>query len=185
MRKLMAITGTVAMITALASAPVAAASPHVESFEDAGGGVNPFLTDACGVPIHDAWTERGTFIEYADGSIFVQSTVTNTLSGPGGSVETRSATTVHGTPILVVVDEVAGTVTESYTDRLAGLVNQWRVTGSPPMRQVAGNVAVDVTLVYDLETDELLSVTEVITNNGGTYTTPDESTFAMLCDAVT
>lgn len=185
MRKLIAIAGTVAMITALATAPVAAASPHVESFEDAGAGLNPFLTDECGVAIQDAWTERGMFIEYPDGSIFFQSTFTNTLSGPGGSVDTRSSATIHGTPIVVVVDEVAGTVTESYTDLLAGLVNQWRVTRSPPIRHVAGKISVDVTLVFDLETGELLSASEVITNNGGTYTTPDESTIAMLCDALT
>lgn len=185
MRKLLTIAIAVAAIGVLTAAPVAAAPPQQERFENTGSALNPALTEVCGTPIHESWTVRETFIGHTDGSILVRTNFTTTISGPGGSVQAHAASTIHGAPVLVVVDEEAGTVTESYTDRMTGLILQWRVTGSPPMRHLAGSISIDVTLVFDLETGRLLSEAESFVDIKGTYTPPDQSTMDALCDALT
>ena len=172
-------------LTAVLAAPAAAAQPYVERFSNADSGQDAFLTEACGAPITKAWSERGTYIEYADGSIKLHVNFQATYSGPGGSAQEHGAWTLHGSPITVTIDEVAGTLTETFTDRHTGLPVKGMIPGSGIIVRDAGSVTFDVTVVFDLESGDFISFSSVPRDVRGPHPSLDRDLLGELCDVLT
>lgn len=172
-------------LTAMLVAPVAAAEPHTERFSNSGSGQDADLTEACGGPITMAWSQRGTYIEYADGSIKLHVNFQATYSGPGGSVREHAAWTLHGSPLTVTIDEVAGTLTETFSDRVTGLPIKGMIPGSGTVVRDAGSVTFDVTAVFDLESGDLISFSSVPRDIRGPHPSLERDLLGELCDALT
>lgn len=184
-RRRMTVGLALAVMVGLLATPVAAARPFHERFVNTVSEEHAQFTDLCGTSIWSDSTERGNFIEYDDGSILFQVSFNATYTGPGGVIQDRSSWVVHGTPVVIEVDEVAETRTESFTDRFTGLAVMWLVPGSGVLVRDAGSVTFDVTLVFDLETDELISVTQVTRDVKGPHPFIEEDFFDDACEVLT
>lgn len=172
-------------LAAVLAAPTAAAQPYVERFSNADSGQDDVLTEACGAPITMAWSQRGTYIQYADGSIRIHVNFQATYSGPGGSAQEQGAYTIHGSPVTVTIDEVAGTLTETFTDRHTGLPVKGMIPGSGMIVRDAGSVTFDVTVVFDLESGDFISFSSVPRDVRGPHPSLDRDLIGELCDVLT
>ena len=172
-------------LTAMLAAPAAAAAPYTERFSNAGSGQDDTLTEACGAPITMAWSQRGTYIEYADGSIRIHVNFQATYFGPGGSAQEQGAYTIHGSPLTVTIDEVTGTLTETFTDRHTGLPVKGMIPGAGVIVRDAGSVTFDVTVVFDLESGDFISFSSVPRDVRGPHPSLDRDLLGDLCDVLT
>ena len=122
---------------------------------------DPFVLDVCGVVVRVEGRVWGHVVQYGDLTsrqhLNIEITWSDPQSGDTLLVE-RDAETFFQVPISETVDEQAGTLTLVYETTIVGLPLKGIVAGAGVLIRDAGWITELVTVVVDLETDEVLMV---------------------------
>lgn len=187
MYRLAPTLAVLALLLTSASAALAA-GPTVERFHETFSGPDEFWTDVCQFPVSVSLDERGSFTEYPDGSTRFHLRFHANFSGPGGTIKERNAFNIfQPEPTTVTVDEEAGTRTETFRQTFRGLVVHLVVPGEGVLIRDAGNLTRTLTVVFDLESGELIDVRTsdvVIRGPHPSFDMPFEEFAALFCGAL-
>jgi hypothetical protein len=153
--------------------------------------IDPFALDACGVEVRSETRIRGQFVLYSDLSarthLNIEIVYTDPETGEVLLVERDAETFLDDAPTSETIDEDAGTRTVVFESTITGLPLNSIVPGDGVLIRDAGRISETITVVYDLETGEQLSLDEEFTDMRGPHPfielTPQERD-ALFCSVV-
>jgi hypothetical protein len=152
---------------------------------------DPFVLDVCGVEVRTEFHSWGHFTLYPDMTARTHFNTHIVLTDPDtGEVllVERNSGNVFSEPVVEIVDEEAGTLTVMIEDTFRGVPFKWRVPGEGVILLDAGTVTFNITLVIDLDTDEVLSFEETFSDVHGPHpslTMSEDEIIALFCAAMT
>jgi hypothetical protein len=149
-----------------------------------------FVLDECGVEVRTEFHFWGSFTLYPDMTARTHVNDHIASSDPAtGEVllVERNSTNVFSEPVVEIFDEEAGTLTVMFEDTYRGAPIKWRVPGEGVILLDAGTVTINLTLVIDLATDEIISFEETFSDLHGPHpslTQPDSEQMEIFCGAM-
>jgi len=157
-----------------------------EQFRDRFTEQDEFWTETCGFPVLRDTLFSGHLLELSDGSFLFSINETTTYSANGNEVLFRSSQTGHREPATSFVDEAAGTRTETFDVTLTGLGIALIEPGGGLLAADRGSIEVRFTVVFDLDSDELLSQTVEVLDVHGPHpgAAGEIDAEALICDAL-
>ncbi len=145
---------------------------------------DPFFTAACGTVVTEAVSSKGHVTSFADGSFKVHFNDAVVWASATGTVDLRSATSIHFQP-EEVVENADGTVTISLPHRQTGMPAKLNAAGSPPVVD-AGWIDWEIQMVVDPGTGDVLDEFELLIDTAGQHpiVEGDVDFVGFVCDAL-
>ena len=145
-----------------------------------------FWTETCGFPVLRDTLFSGHQMVFADGSVMFTINETTTYSANGNELLYRGSHTGHREPGIVVVDETAGTSTETVDVTFTGLGIALIERGGGLLAADRGSIEVRFTFVVDLDSGELLAQTIETFEVRGPHpgAAGEVNGEALICDAL-
>ena len=177
----------------LATASMSAVGGQPLFMDKVGGSEGPFvdpvLLDWCGTEILITFDWKGKITVFDDNTTRQHINYDWIMFNPanGSTVIESAAFNWITPPVMELVDEELGTLTWIFEDTFIGLTHKWRQPGVGVLLRDAGTMTFQLTLVFELNTMELLDESFNIMANGPHPFTfmSDPERAEIICGALT
>jgi hypothetical protein len=147
-----------------------------------------FVLDVCGVAVRTEFHFWGSFTLYPDMTARTHFNTDIVSTDPDtGEVllVERNAGNSFSEPAVEIFDEEAGTLTLMFEDTFRGVPFKWRVPGEGVILLDAGSVTFNTTLVIDLDTGEVISFEDTLSDVHGPHPSlTDSERLEIFCEAM-
>jgi len=185
LRVFVALLFVVTSVSAFGGPPIS-----MEKLQESDGPfIDPVLMDWCGVEILITFNMKGKVVVFDDFMTRQQINYDWTMFNPvtDKSVIETGAFSITTPPVMELIDEGLGTLTLIFEDTIKGLAFKWRQPGVGVLLRDAGVITYQLTLVYDMDTLDLIDEDFNILSHGPhPYSfMPQPDAAAIICSALT